>query len=476
MSCGILLLLLVSLVGPAWGASDPFPAYEEAPAYTTYFVDGVPNNVYHIRTTGNDSTGDGSYENAWASLAGGQGTIAAGDLILYHEGTYSSYTNGPDSSWSSDNQLTTDGTSSDHIVIMAANKYTGYTSEITPVISSKGYLGMTLYGYQVLDGITFQGGLSIFDTTVVVQNCDFSVGSAGQRDGNPAMILFPSESPYAQNVTIRNNSFHDPANDHDNGNGRCYAIVMFESNTTDGTTWNDGYTRIKYNKFYNFDAPTSQKFIIYCKDLAHGVETSFNRFYNSNAFATAGYGQGNANTLGWQVHDNLVYNCDGLGIYWGEGISGEWYNNVVIDDGYSSTAYYMGQAAGWSYGLVGLANSHLCANAWGEVWNNIFAVDDPGEWYDGTDASGYGYWNWVDYNAYVSTTIRDRFENANGGSANWQQHAQTTEQTITVDANYFCTVADDYPYKTSGKDSDCIGGFIFSGSTPTGKIQGVQIR
>lgn len=72
-----LILVLALVLAPvlSWAASDTFPAYEEAPAYTTYFADGVPNNVYHIRTGGSDSTGDGTYANAWASLAGAQGTV-----------------------------------------------------------------------------------------------------------------------------------------------------------------------------------------------------------------------------------------------------------------------------------------------------------------------------------------------------------------------------------------------------------------
>ena len=467
MRYGTTLLLLASLIlAPLWarGASDSFPAYEAAPAYTSYFADGAPNHVYHIRTTGSDSTGDGSYANAWASLAGAQGTATAGDLILFHQGTYTSYTNGA-SSWYSTNQLTTDGTSSDRIVILAANKYTGYTSETQPVIDVKEYLGMTLYAYQVLDGLKFDGGLSIYDTTVVVQNCEFTGACAAQRDGNPACIIFPAETPCAQNVTIRNNSFHDPEGDHYSGENRAYAIIAFDSNTDSiNGAWNGGYTKILYNRFYNWDAPTSQKFIVYQKDTAHGLEVAYNRFYNSNAFALGGFGQSEVSlTRGCSYHHNLVYNCDGLAVWWGYGYGdAAWHDNVVIDDGYSDTAYLMGAAAGTSFGMVG-SSTHPNATAWGAVYNNIFYVDDPGEYYNGSDATGTGYWTWVDYNAYASSAGQAAFENANGGSANWQQHDQTTQQTITVDGSYFATVGDSYPYKTSGRYADCIGGFTWSG-------------
>lgn len=463
------LIMLVLAPLWAWAASDSFPAYEAAPAYTTYFADGSPNNVYHIRTTGSDSTGDGTYANAWASLAGAQGTAAAGDLILFHEGTYSSFNNG-DHSWFSTNQITTTGTAADRIVIMAANKYTGYTSEAAPVLFDDGYnensgsygLGgfdMTLHAYQVLDGITFQGGLSVYKSNVVIQNCDFSIGTVGQLDGNPACIVFPTETPYANNIIIRNNTFHDPANDHfhnppiSSTNSRCYAVCMFESNTSDGSSWNGNSTQIIYNQFYDWNDPTSQEFIIYCKDTAHGVEIAYNRFYNSSAFATGGYGQGTTDTAGWYTHDNFVYNCRGLFIGWGEAISAEWYNNVVIDDGASFT----------TYGFQGWENSHACSQDWGQVWNNILYVDIPGEWHDDADATGYGWFTWVDYNAYASSAGQSAFENAKSGSTNWQQHDQTTLQTITVDGSYFATVGDSYPYKTSGRYADCIGGFTFDG-------------
>jgi len=287
-----LLLLLSSLLLalPLWAASDSFPPYEAAPAYTTYFADGVPNNVYHIRTSGT-SEGDGSYESAWSSLADGQGTIAAGDLILFHAGDYTDYTHSPDhgGSWRSTNYCTTSGSSGDRIVIMAANKHASYTGETTPVIISTGNelctspeclagdthpasdygMGMTLAAYQVVDGIHFQTCISTAAENVVIQNCEFSVGGSGQRDGNAASILIPGESE-SYNVDIRNNSFHDPIafHDHDAGgshSARTYAIITFSTVATGNGI------RIFYNKFYNWDDTASTETIIYLKDTSHGV-------------------------------------------------------------------------------------------------------------------------------------------------------------------------------------------------------------
>lgn len=469
----------------ALSASDLFPKYETAPNYTTFWADGTPNNVYHIRTSGNDSAGDGSYNNAWASLQGAASVVMAGDLILIHAGTYTfprlyDEDGNLDAQEYSANSFRTSGTATEGIVIMAANKYPGYTSEAQPYIDDIAQFSFTLFNYQVLDGLRINGGLSVMGDHATIQNCEFISGTGGEQDGNPAMIVFPANGPLVSNVTIRNNSFHDPRNDHPEkpggAIGRCYAIIMFESNTSDGgTTWNGGYTKIMYNKFYNFNTPTSQEFIIYGKDRAHGVEITYNRFYNSTAWATGAFGQGydieeggNA-TYGWSCHHNLIYNCYGLMYGWGGGSNGSWYSNVVIDNGVSGT----------SYGFEG-EGVHGSPTPWGEIYNNIFNIDDPGEWLYSSDATDLGWFNWCDYNAYPSTTIQGRFENALSASTNWQQHDQTSIPAITVDSNYFATVADNYPYKTAGRNGDCIGGFTFEGSggdtTPPSAPSGLSVN
>jgi len=435
-----------------------FPEYHEAPIYTTYFADGNPNNIFHVKPTGNDTTGDGSFHSPWASLAGAENKAMPGDLILFHEGRYTTYTNGA-GSWYSTNMLSTKGTAIDMIVIMGANSHPDYLSETTPVIDVKDYFGMTLFGYQVLDGINFQGGLSVYDTNVIIQNCDFIGGCAGQRDGNPAMIVFPAESPFAQNITIRNNSFHNNVGDHINGKGRSYAICMFESNTSDdGLTWNKNYTRIYYNKFYEFNGATSQRWIIYSKDSAHGVEIAYNRFFESNAIALGGFGQGESNTEGYDVHHNLVYNCDGLGYYWGEAIYGKWRSNIVIDNGYAKTAYPNTHAPGESMGLTAFYNSHGSSQAWGEVYNNVFYVDYPGEFY-GSSANLTGYWTWVDFNAYADPKTQRKFENAKAATTNWQKHDVVVTNAIIVDNNYFATILNNSPLLNAGRYGENIGGF-----------------
>ncbi|MEW6442084.1 MAG: right-handed parallel beta-helix repeat-containing protein [bacterium] len=451
MKIGLLLVLLMICMAPSGvlAASDRFPLYENAPDYTTYFADGTPNRTYYCSPTGSNSTGDGSLQRPWFDLRGGAGVIQAGDLVLFRGGRYTGIRN--DRSWCSLNRLTTSGRATDRIVMK------NYPGE-TPVFEGLDDFSMTLYAYQVIDGLTFQGGISVYSPNVVIQNCEFSYGTAGQQDGNPAMIVFPAESPYASNVVIRNNSFHDSRGDHLNGNGRCYALCMFESNLS------GGYTRILFNRFYNFNGATSQRFIVYCKDSAHGLEIAYNRFYNSNAFALGAWGQGDDNVTGYQVHHNLVYNCDGLGYYWGEAFQAKWHSNIVIDNGYSRVAYAH-STAGESFGFSAESNDHPSAQPWGEVYDNCFYVDVPSEWRYAGDSTGY--WTWVDYNAFPSTAIRDRFQNQNRATANWQQHSVITANQITVDSNYFATLPDNSPLRGKGRYGGTIGGFTFGSGADT---------
>jgi len=464
MRIGLLALLVMTCVLPsgAWASSDAFPLYENAPAYTTYFADGTPNRTFYCSPSGSNTTGNGSLQTPWFDLRGGAGVVQAGDLVLFRGGRYTGITNGR--SWYSLNRLTTAGTAADRIVMK------NYPGE-TPIFESLTDFSMTLHSYQVIDGLSFVGGISVYNPNVVIQNCDFSSGTAGQKDGNPSMIVFPAESPYASNIVIRNNSFHDSRGDHLNGNGRCYAIIMFESNLS------GGYTKILYNRFHNFNGATSQKMIVYCKDTANGLEIANNRFYNSNAFALGAWGQGGSNVTGYNVHHNLVYNCDGLGYYWGQAINAKWHNNVVLDNGYSRVAYAH-STAGESFGFSTLSNDHPSPQAWGEVYDNCFYVDVPSEWrYGGVST---GYWTWVDYNAYPSTAVKDRFQNQNNATTNWQQHSVIAANQITVNADYFATIPDSSPLRGRGRTGGTIGGFTFGSSdtvapqSPTGLSVTVQ--
>lgn len=445
----LLLVIVFSLFcSIGYAASDLFPVYRGAPNYTTYFADGEPNNTYYCSPSGSNSSGNGTMRNPWFDLRGAQGTVRAGNLILFRGGTYRGITNGG-GSWYSANRLTTTGTSNDYIV------FKNYPGE-KPIFENLGYFSMTLYSYQVLDGITFLGGISLYNPNIIIQNCDFKYGCAGQRDGNPGMIVFPAESPYASNITIINNSFHDSRGDHVNGHGRCYAACMFESNMS------GGYTKIMYNKFYNFTGATSQRYILYCKDFAHGLEIAHNRFYNSNAYALGGWGQGRDDVRAYHIHHNLVYNCDGLGIYWGEAINAKWYSNVVIDDGYSYTAHSAERNPGDSLGLVGLYNDHGSSHVWGEVYDNVFYVDYPGDFLY-SEAANTGYWEWVDYNAYKQSTYQQRFENAKNSRSHWQNHDVLIPNSITVNDHYFATIPDNSAFRNKGRYGGNIGGFTFGG-------------
>lgn len=46
------------------------------------------NNIYHVMTNGNDTTGDGSYTNPWVTITKAKNTVVAGDYVAVHTGDY----------------------------------------------------------------------------------------------------------------------------------------------------------------------------------------------------------------------------------------------------------------------------------------------------------------------------------------------------------------------------------------------------
>lgn len=478
--------ILLSSRGVLYAASDSFPPYEAAPAYTTYFSDGSPDQTYYCSPTGSNTTGNGTIETPWFDLRGAQGTADAGDLILFRGGTYTGITDGGSTSYSSENQLTTAGTSTNKIVIK------NYPGE-TPDIDVQGYFGMSLRDHQVLDGFTFHGGLSIWRPGVVVQNCTFIEGCAGQRDGNAAMITFPKEEPFAHDVVIRNNEFRDPRApwDYEGGTGECgpsedacgrtYGIIMFNSNeVADDGAWDAGTTKILYNYFHDWVNPDDQRAVIYMKEEAHGVEIAYNRFADCNAVALLHFGQAtNRLTDGFSMHHNFAKNVIALTYTYGlADDSAKIYSNVVYDDGTSSYTPDMGGSAGTSLGFessdLHCIDGFSYTDHWGELYDNILCVDNAAACLHNTSETGCsscansGYWIWNDYNGYVSTTIRDTFEDVESGSP-WQtndvSHADMCD--ITVSGTDYATVPDDHPGIGEGRTGGNIGGFTFTGGTPT---------
>lgn len=53
-----------------------------------YGEDYELSNAYYVRKTGNDSTGDGSYENPWLTLIKAFTVVGAGDVLMIGDGTY----------------------------------------------------------------------------------------------------------------------------------------------------------------------------------------------------------------------------------------------------------------------------------------------------------------------------------------------------------------------------------------------------
>ncbi len=107
----------------AAGRSDPFPAFEPAPAVTTYVSGGKFKHVHVISPTGDDVKGDGSADHPWRSFVGattgGSGKpVGPGSVIYVRGGTHAPP--GPNkASVQACSELHRSGTATDRIVITA---------------------------------------------------------------------------------------------------------------------------------------------------------------------------------------------------------------------------------------------------------------------------------------------------------------------------------------------------------------------
>jgi hypothetical protein len=441
------------------GTSDNYPPYEVAPAISTYFADGDPNNTYYIATSGNDSTNDGSINSPWQTIngarTGGAGSAAAaGDLVYFRGGTYTATQNNTD--WKVGYYYYDgDGTTDERVVFSA------YPEE-TPVFNATGdsIYSISIRGdYVVLDSLSFgSGSLGVLGgANVVIQNCSFdgdpydppgdqiNDGHLYIHDGahyttirnnyfstsNGHAIKSYSSSSMPTNLTIEYNRFY--------GGAVSYGLVAFKSAVADFT--------IRYNRF---EAVTADCISIGSSySGAHdGLLIYKNAFDNcNNSIFTKLQTSTTGELINLEIHDNLVMNAS----------SGD--RDFWEDD-------------------TGDGETQTETVAIGEVWNN--ALYDEVDMIDPESSSDFtnypSFWN---YNAYPSTAIRDTAENQNSlASSYWQGSAVVQAAhgvTRTGDAgDRFYTIESENGFVGVGRYGDNIGGFTFTTpATPT--VTGVSL-
>ncbi len=428
-------------------ASDSFPAYQNAPALTSYVSGGIFEHTYYIAPNGNDITGNGSINNPWKSFkgatSGGAGIpVDAGDLIYFRGGTYTA--NAKTGWMEADSELHRNGAPSNYIVV------TAYPGETPTMTASHDRFSHSVRGnYIVIDGLTFgtQGNFLFYScNTVVFQNNIFSVGSGvdGYGDQIRGTQLGITE---VNGLSVINNYFQETST----SEGGSHAIKEYSASGSVSTNIN-----IKYNRFYNNQIDygcIAQKGSNSCWDI------SYNRFELVHEAIRLGqhYSQAESNHI--NVHHNVFDDVDIVVLQENEDLSNF---GVVTFNLYSNTVLN-----GASTIVLDLECA-VTTSPWGETYDNAFYGIGDLIYSENTNYINYpSYWG---HNAQTSVAIQATAENRNSVSGWWEHDVIQVAHGITRTGsagNRFYTIEDVSGFRNAGRYGGNIGGFIFSASSDT---------
>lgn len=445
------ILIIFTVNSMAFAASDPFPAFEDRPVVADFLPS--PGDTWHCDPNGSNSTGEGTSGNPWRNLLGGQGTVGPGDLVYLHGGAYP-YESG--ANWAySPNQITTDGTEANPIVI------TNYPGEIATFTTSAltsplETWSMTLDGnYQKLIGtmvgssygIQFTGGITIRGSYCQVSNVEFIRGANNGGDLNPSMITVcpvVGDTPYY--TVLTNNMFRDGVNLPTNGSSpRGAGIRMF---------WNY-YTEVAYNIFQN-NTETSIGGALYCKDRTVGGNFHHNKFYNNDRDFTY---VGQAGSEPWNSHSDfnfhhnlLVDSTTNMYYYKAAGANIDIYQNTFLN---STRVFYYYNSDDYDWG----SGNH------GDIYDNVF--DGPmarGDNTYSTDPQNLpDLW---DYNLYYYASDQNCESLWNCNDA-YYDNSVISLNSVTYDSGTMtATVADNFAGIGQGRFGGDIGGFSWGSPPP----------
>lgn len=429
--------------------SDLFPAYENAPALTSYVSGGTYNNVYYLSPTGDDVTGNGSIDNPWLSFrgatSGGRGTpVSAGDIIYLRGGTYPVHAR---ASWmKAYYALERSGTANDYIVV---TKYPGETPVFT---GAKGSPSFSIHGdYVVLDGISFADGAGFYFNNAnygVVQNSTFGACSDPWGDQISGVCIGLNNN--VRRTVIRNNYFGPSSVSH--------AIKNYTSTSITSDV------QVLYNRFHNI---TVSYGTINHKGVTSNWEYAYNRFEGCRYAVVWGTTYNNGIHTGANIHHNAFDNVYGVILDHNSFSTGDirelnFQNNIVLGAASQSTKVLRlrcSDAGCWNNDRYPM----------GEFYNNVFyaTVDiiDPE-----TTINFINYPRYWNYNAYRTAASRDSAENQNN-LVSWQaEHILVAEDAASsrgdileagTAGDRFYYITDDSKLRGKGRLGTTIGGFIW---------------
>lgn len=158
--------------------------------------------TYYVATTGNNSTGDGSIGNPWATPAYGAQQLASGDTLMVRAGTY---------------QITPTYVAFGAAIAPTADNTTikAYPGESVTLIGNSGVspTGAVIGNATgavgswknnlTIDGFIIQGMVSMsWASGLITQNCDISVGGDGWSGTSQGGVIMVQT---CTDCTIRNN-------------------------------------------------------------------------------------------------------------------------------------------------------------------------------------------------------------------------------------------------------------------------------
>ena len=370
------------------------------------------NNNYHVATTGNDVTGDGSIGNPYRTPEYGAKQLSPGDTLLIHNGTYTlSVSNLPVGDQNLDRgrafvspPYNVDGTLSepftikaygDGIVLLDAGASPEY-----PAIGSN-------YGdYVIVDGVSVRGAaICMWANHCVIKNSDLYGGiDCPESNGgdNFGCVLRVEGST---GTTIINNTLHDNQ------------IGITQENSPLIMVYNSTDLTITKNDIFN-----SVGIGVRLKDEPNNVTTSYNYIYDNvlSGFQSSNQVQGHNVHIHHNVfRNNNTSNNTSAGALHTNILVSNWeiYNNTFVNNHYAD--------------IRGTSTTGIDDIA---VWNNLFVSADS--YYRlGWSSSGPTLADDFTYSDYNSFT----------GGADWREWATTWSDLATYQAN-----------NGSGFDSDSV--------------------
>ena len=315
---------------------------------------------------GNDDTGDGSFENPYATIGQALEVMNNGDFILVAPGTYQEnlYSNGQSGSilaFSGPDSTIIDGGGEGSCLVIenAPNSWliggftftNGYANE-GGGIAARNSDGLILGGNMFIGNTAEEvgGGVFALNTNTFVDSCQFIYNSANTYDGGGLMVISNDSSGY-RNVSINNSLFYQ------NSAVQGAGVYLYSSDESHLDAYMDNPFFVQNTGNHNVGLRVGGN--VYC-----GVYGGI--FAGNQAQAYAGAAGYSGSSSAWFDHSLFVGNQAGLN-------GGDYNSGAVSVWSYSYADFYFCTFTNNSASYGSAVTTGMGANAYiygSIVWNN----------------------------------------------------------------------------------------------------------